>query len=967
MRIRAAGSIVVGVLALLAVPSTATEALPPNRADPCAHAGRDTCKTTGVGFYKVYRYGMRWFGDFRGAIPGEPHAFCLDLRFWYPSPSYRYRQEAGPLRNRQGRAVGLESRRRLAYAIWRYGRSDNPSRQAAVMLYVHSLVGDARAGEADPAALGARVAALYRQVARDSAALHGPYRVDVRVPGRLVVGRPATATVRVLSAAGRPMTGLTLAVSSQGTTGADTVVRIGPGGAATIGFTPATTAVRLTARADRLASTLPVVFAPSSGAAAPNGQRLAVPRSQTVSGTVAATAARRQIAVTTAATPSVLVPGGTSTDRVVISGAAPGWTGTVSVRIYGPFPAQAQIRCDGTPLWTGTFAARGNGTYGTSPVGLARAGWYAYVLVVPGDTADLGVTTACAVPAETFKVQAAPALTTTVSTQRATVGDSIYDTVHVTGLAGVAVVVQAALYGPFPSADRISCDGTPAWQGTVGAAADGDYQTTPVTLAKPGIYSYRERIDAGDLVRAVQAPCADTAETTVAVVHPRITTAISSRAVQTGATVADRVTVTGLGDTAVSLRVELWGPFAAGGSIECTGATFKTQTLSIPGDGTYTTATVQLSKAGTYTYRASIAAGSLNDAAVGDCGADQETVVVTDPVPPPKPPTPPKPPKVPPKTPTPPPTTTTTTTPPPKPPTRTSKPGSRAPVVRPKAPFVPARVGLTTLASHEVVRPGTTIFDRIAVRGIRSAVEVELFGPFATRAAIRCSRRPLWTGQVTVRRDGVVRSPAVRVRKAGLYAFRERVRNADGSTRLLTACAIDDETSLGAPLVITGRGDRPHYVPARGAGPLTPARVRVAALGIDAPVVPVGIDVAQGVLGVPPSIHTVGWWRDGAIPGSASGTVMIAGHVDSAAAGPGAFFRLRHATRGDRVEVTTTGGRHLAYRVVSIRNYPKRALPTAVWTRQGAARLVLVTCGGPFDRKAGHYRDNVVVTAVPIR
>jgi len=26
---------------------------------------------------------------------------------------------------------------------------------------------------------------------------------------------------------------------------------------------------------------------------------------------------------------------------------------------------------------------------------------------------------------------------------------------------------------------------------------------------------------------------------------------------------------------------------------------------------------------------------------------------------------------------------------------------------------------------------------------------------------------------------------------------------------------------------------------------------------------------------------------------------------------------------------------------------------------------VLVTCGGPFDASIGHYRDNVVVTAVP--
>ena len=37
----------------------------------------------------------------------------------------------------------------------------------------------------------------------------------------------------------------------------------------------------------------------------------------------------------------------------------------------------------------------------------------------------------------------------------------------------------------------------------------------------------------------------------------------------------------------------------------------------------------------------------------------------------------------------------------------------------------------------------------------------------------------------------------------------------------------------------------------------------------------------------------------------------------------------------------------------------KEALPTSIYTRTGPARLVLVTCGGPFNAKTGHYRDNV--------
>ena len=81
--------------------------------------------------------------------------------------------------------------------------------------------------------------------------------------------------------------------------------------------------------------------------------------------------------------------------------------------------------------------------------------------------------------------------------------------------------------------------------------------------------------------------------------------------------------------------------------------------------------------------------------------------------------------------------------------------------------------------------------------------------------------------------------------------------------------------------------------------------------------------------------------------------------------GEGAFFRLHLARRGDRVRIASAGGHTFEYRVVSVRNYLKSALPASVFSRKGSSRLVLVTCGGPFDPLTGHYRDNVVVTAVP--
>ena len=90
---RSLGVIVAAALSLLAVPAPAPAAEPPNPNDPCTTGTRNTCGTTGVGFYETYRYGTRWFGDFRGLVPGEFHLYCIDLRFWYPGPQYKYKRD----------------------------------------------------------------------------------------------------------------------------------------------------------------------------------------------------------------------------------------------------------------------------------------------------------------------------------------------------------------------------------------------------------------------------------------------------------------------------------------------------------------------------------------------------------------------------------------------------------------------------------------------------------------------------------------------------------------------------------------------------------------------------------------------------------------------------------------------------------------------------------------------------------
>ena len=143
-----------------------------------------------------------------------------------------------------------------------------------------------------------------------------------------------------------------------------------------------------------------------------------------------------------------------------------------------------------------------------------------------------------------------------------------------------------------------------------------------------------------------------------------------------------------------------------------------------------------------------------------------------------------------------------------------------------------------------------------------------------------------------------------------------------------------------------------------------PAALTIPAQGVRATVLPVV--ASHGALGVPDDPAQVGWWTGSALPGASTGSVVIDGHVDSATAGPGALFRIADLRTGDLILVTTTTGDRRSYTVAGRRAYLKAGgLPPDLFAATGPPRLVLISCGGPFDRATGDYLDNIAVFAVP--
>jgi hypothetical protein len=192
---------------------------------------------------------------------------------------------------------------------------------------------------------------------------------------------------------------------------------------------------------------------------------------------------------------------------------------------------------------------------------------------------------------------------------------------------------------------------------------------------------------------------------------------------------------------------------------------------------------------------------------------------------------------------------------------------------------------------------------------------------------------------------------------AGLAATSRRGRV------LLVAVTAAATTAAGPPATAAAGPPAPSITltaPA-AATPGTPVRLRAPSVGIDAALTGIGVDGAGAL--VPPADDAVaGWYRQGPAPG-APGPAVLAGHVDGPD-GPAVFFRLRDLAVGDPVLVERADGTTARFVVTALARHPKDTFPTAsVYGPVPGAELRLITCGGAFDRAAGSYLDNLVVSA----
>ncbi len=182
----------------------------------------------------------------------------------------------------------------------------------------------------------------------------------------------------------------------------------------------------------------------------------------------------------------------------------------------------------------------------------------------------------------------------------------------------------------------------------------------------------------------------------------------------------------------------------------------------------------------------------------------------------------------------------------------------------------------------------------------------------------------------------------------GATASSRRRRDADDA---------DDADGAGAD-----RTHAPSANSARALGRSAPVRLRIPAIGVDTPVIRLGL-ARDGTVEVPPitADDRAGWYRHSPAPGQVGPSVIL-GHVTVGAYGDGVFRDLGRLRRGDRIVAGRKDGSSAEFTVSAVRTVAKADFPADdVYGDVDRPELRLITCGGP--REGEEYRDNVIVFA----
>lgn len=291
-------------------------------------------------------------------------------------------------------------------------------------------------------------------------------------------------------------------------------------------------------------------------------------------------------------------------DSATLTGATAGAGGTMTYHAYA-----GANTCTGTDLLNSTVTVTNGGVPDSASFTPTAAGYYSFQASYSGDSNNNPATSSCS--SEQLLVRTNPSISTSLSATSVVVGSTVHDSATLSGETGDAG--GSVTYSVYTDA---GCSAGQVDAGTVTVTNGGVPDSNAITFNKAGTY-YWQAVYTGDtknnpvtstctseqLVVAPQQPSVSTAQDLL----PNDTFILSGGFAPTG-----------------TITFSLYAPSDA----TCSGNPAYTQTVTVSGNGSYSTSntTFLATTEGTWRWQSSYSGDANNLGAASACGTEQFTI-----------------------------------------------------------------------------------------------------------------------------------------------------------------------------------------------------------------------------------------------------------------------------------------------------------------------------------------------------